>query len=455
MNPRTIPTSTTSALLLAPLVLALLGASGSARAAVVTVSKNGPITTIQGGIDAAADGDTVRVLAGTYAEAVVIPLQKPGLILQGKGKVILDVRGPGGAALGFGIDIQANGATVRGLSIRNAATLGFDTGDGIRIVGEQALIEKCAFEGNEETGVHVFGDTARIRKCVFRSNGDGIVIDQALNVRVESCAFRASGSGSVRMFGATNAVLDKLTVTEGGNASTISTSGGNSDGVEVTRCKIRLSGDGAVILNGNDCRIANVDVVLSSGGLFVSGDRAVIEKCKLFTSVDGSDAITISQGVDIEMRDNFVSSSSGGSLSVHECSGGFVTGNRAKNTGGDGNSGLEISSCTSLLIENNVVTTCGGDAFRISGANNVLRDCVAKDAGVDGFDILPDATNTRLEACIALRCDAEGFENSSTGVQLVDCVSKHNRLDLANDGTLALVDIVFATGGANVTPEVD
>lgn len=455
MNSRTTSTSRLHGPLLALAVLALVGATAGAHAAVVTVSKNGPITTIQGGVDAAADGDTVRVLAGTYAEAVVIPLQKPGLILQGKGKVILDVRGPGGAALGFGIDIQANGATVRGISIRNAATLGFDTGDGIRIVGEQALIEKCSFEGNDESGVHVFGDSARIRKCTFRSNRNGVIIDQAVGVRVESCSFRSSGTSSVRMEGATNAVLDKLTVTEGGNGSTITTSGGDSDGVQVTRCKIRLSGDSAVSLNGIDCRIANVDVVLSSGGLFVSGDRAVIEKCKLVTSVDGSAAITISQGVDIEMKDNFVSGSSGDSLAVHGCTGGFVTGNRAKNTGGDGNSGLEISSCTSLLIENNVVTTCGGDAFRISGANNVLRDCVAKDAGVDGFDIRPDATDTRLEQCFALRCDAEGFENSAIGVQLVDCVAKQNRLDLANDGTLALVDIQFTTGGANVAPEVD
>ncbi|MBL8767934.1 MAG: hypothetical protein JNL94_11240, partial [Planctomycetes bacterium] len=88
-------------------------------------------------------------------------------------------------------------------------------------------------------------------------------------------------------------------------------------------------------------------------------------------------------------------------------------------------------------------------------ANNVLRDCVAKDIGVDGFDIRPEGTNTRLENCLALRCDGEGIENSATGVELVDCVSKQNRLDLANDGTLDLVDIAFVTGGANVAPEVD
>lgn len=455
MNPRTAMTPFLRSTLTGLLTSTALAASGFVHAAIVTVSKNGPITTIQGGIDAAADGDTVRVLAGTYAEAIVLPLQKPGLILQGKGKVILDVRGPAGAALGFGIDIQANGATVRGISIRNAATLGLDTGDGIRIVGEQATIEKCSIEGNEETGIHVFGDTARIRKCTFRSNRNHVILEQAVGVRVESCSFRAPRTSSVRLLGATNAVLDKLTIVEGGNGSSITTSGGDSNGVQVTRCNLRLPGDSAVSLNGNDCRISDVSVIVGSGGLFISGDRAVIANCKVFTTVDGSDALTISQGVDIEMKDNLVVNSSGGALTLNNCQGGFVTGNRARNTSGTSLAGLDVELSTGLLIENNVVTGSAVDAFRIAGANNVLRNCVAKDVGIDGFDIRPEGTNTRLENCVALRCDAEGFENSATGVELVDCVAKQCRLDLANDGTLDLVDIAFVTGGANVAPEVD
>jgi hypothetical protein len=439
-----------------PLVGILLGmGERSVDAAVITVSKNGPITTIQAGIDAAADSDTVRVLPGTYAESVVIPLQKFGLTLQGKGKVILDVRGPGGAPLGIGIDIQANSATVRGLTIRNAVGLGLELGDGIRIVGEDVLIEKCVLEANGDSGIRVIGNTARIRKCVFRSNEDGILLQQAEGARIESCAFRSSSGSAIELEQAHDAILDKLTITTNGNGTSISTNNGDSDRVQVTRSAIRLSGDGAVILNGVDCRIANVNVIMGSGGLFIAGDRAVIEKCKVKTVVDGSNAMTISSGVDIRMERNVVTGSSGGSYQINDCTGGVVSDNVAKNTGGDGNPAFEANSSTGLTFEDNLASQVGGDGYFIAGADHVLRDCVAKDVGVDGFDIRPDATNTRLENCVALRCDAEGFENSATAVDLIDCVAKLCRLDLANDGTFGTLDIQFTTGGANVAPEVD
>src|SRR5262249_26300088 len=67
------------------------------------------------GSAALAYGDTVRVAAGTYAEAV--PLTK-AVTLQGGGSAVPFLAGPGS---GTGLDVTAAGATVAGFTVQNFA----------------------------------------------------------------------------------------------------------------------------------------------------------------------------------------------------------------------------------------------------------------------------------------------------------------------------------------------
>ena len=81
----------------------------------ITVGRNGPFTRIQAALDAAASGATITVLAGTYAERIVIT--KP-VKLEGREAVIDGLAG-GLDGRHVGIDVRADDVEISGFTIQN------------------------------------------------------------------------------------------------------------------------------------------------------------------------------------------------------------------------------------------------------------------------------------------------------------------------------------------------
>lgn len=128
---------------------------------------------IQAAIDAAADGDTVLVQPGIYAERIVWA------------STSIRVRSAGGAAvtaidaseLGPGSVVQMNGvdgpvAELRGFTITGGSAA---DGAGLALQGGAPVIADCVITGNHAGarvggGVLSFGSRARFERSVFRGN---------------------------------------------------------------------------------------------------------------------------------------------------------------------------------------------------------------------------------------------------------------------------------------------
>ncbi len=141
---------------------------------------------IQRGVDAASDGDTTLVAAGTYVENLVVR-KKITLAGSGKGDSVLDAGG-NGAALTI---INTDGVVIRDLTITNAAG---DAFGGLYCANSTVSAERCRIEGNSAAfgaGVFLSESCVTLKECRIEGNiaeksGGGIYIWQS-RVLIDSC----------------------------------------------------------------------------------------------------------------------------------------------------------------------------------------------------------------------------------------------------------------------------
>ncbi|MFH0947077.1 MAG: right-handed parallel beta-helix repeat-containing protein [Planctomycetota bacterium] len=109
---------------------------------------------------------------------------------------------------------------------------------------------------------------------------------------------------------------------------------------------------------------------------------------------------------------------------------------------------------------NNTIDRCAardvaGDGFYVSGAGNTLSRCKATDCDKDGFDIGAGAGNS-LNLCKATNCAAEGLDNGGTGTTATNCTLKRSRIDFAGGGGMtSWAGTTYTTGGEGVSGEID
>ncbi len=222
-----------------------------APGSVLVVSQSGPadFTTIQSAYDAAADGDIVLVLPGTYAVAQGPVLQTSGkrvrvMSRDGAAATVIDASGrccalatealpvPLGPA-----DQVIEGFTVTG-SVGTAAIVGsvtfrdcvFSANSSVdsatpsaaRVaIGRSAIFDGCRFIGNGAAGPGGFSATAssdaatvRFVDCSFESNvgGSATIVAGASALEFDGCSFvgNSSGIGAIGQFGGSLVMEDCL-----------------------------------------------------------------------------------------------------------------------------------------------------------------------------------------------------------------------------------------------------
>ncbi len=179
-------------------IAAALGLLFAPVAAPAFLEVPGTYPTIQEAVDAAGEGDVVRVAPGIYTESVVIAGKAivlashyatsgdPALI----DRTVID---GGGAA--HAIEIAGSvgpGTVIRGFTIRNAS-------DGVRAWGRFDFLNNRV-TGNDDGIDYESGSGGLVRDCTFENNrDDGIDLDQDVAVVIEHSILRNNDNDGIEV----------------------------------------------------------------------------------------------------------------------------------------------------------------------------------------------------------------------------------------------------------------
>ncbi|MDP6775997.1 MAG: right-handed parallel beta-helix repeat-containing protein [Candidatus Latescibacteria bacterium] len=198
-------------------------------------------STIQGAIDAAADGDTIIVSPGLYQESLVLADKTIALVskhfLTGRPDAIAEtiIDGDGGDNVIKVTDTVGLETTISGFTIRNAddgitAYGSFrlthchitQTADGIDFERGGGLVRYCRFTHNRDDGIDLDGPTAAtVEHCeIVDNNDDGIEIrlhpytGETLRVHIRNNRIERNGEDGIQLIDY-DTVSDRTFVIEG------------------------------------------------------------------------------------------------------------------------------------------------------------------------------------------------------------------------------------------------
>ncbi|MCU0725245.1 MAG: right-handed parallel beta-helix repeat-containing protein [Planctomycetes bacterium] len=238
--------------------------------------------TIQAAVDAAPDGATIEIAAGTWPAAVTIA-GRTGLRLTGKDAVL-----DGGGGPGVAID-QCEGIALTGLTLRNCSSHCLSVSK-----SKWILLSKCRIEDALLDGAVLFQCTGvGFSRCSFeRCANYGIRESDSTSVVVSKCAFRTIGDKAISLseygspgpsgsaivgntisgvnnygilIGASGVVVAKNVLSDIALAGITCDTSGTPEGTRIVKNLIRDTGEQGVILGGVDS-LAEKNTVSDTGG---------------------------------------------------------------------------------------------------------------------------------------------------------------------------------------------
>jgi len=360
-------------------VLILL--AGSAQANTLKVPSQYP--TIQAAIDAATQGDTIRIAAGTYRESLDWEGKDLTVSGAGAGQSIIDPGpangGPGGGCLytsGLSAASRIEGLTFQGGYQGVDLVSNYVIGGGMFNDNSSPTVTNCAFQGNSATdggGMSNYGNST-VSHCTFTGNVGvflgGSAMDNEGDVTITDCDFTGNlglqSPIAVVCYGNTTVTRCSFTSNNGLAMRTFASA-------TVTDCN--FAGNSGGLFSQGDVRVTDCNFVGNSGG-YVGG--LYLHYCQ--GTVTGCTFTGNSAGQGGAMRVLF--SGSHDATTVSDCK---FTNNVADEGGAiaNGEASLTMTNCT---LTSNTASQEGGGIFNTFMASLTLTNCdiAGNSAGVGG-----------------------------------------------------------------------
>ncbi|MCD6447637.1 MAG: right-handed parallel beta-helix repeat-containing protein, partial [Thermoplasmata archaeon] len=202
----------------------------STSSKILYVGGTGPnnYTSIQDAINAASDGDTIFVYAGTYYENIIIN-KSITLIGENRNTTIIDGNNAGNV-----VNITANNVTIQGFTIRNSGSHWPHAGIKIWYTNN-VIIHNCNISNNDRCGITI--DNSRnisILSCDIGNNYHGIVFDSSNKNSIYNCSIIGNNEGGIYLFFSYNNSIFHCNVSNNEVGIGLAESSNNS----ISHCKI-------------------------------------------------------------------------------------------------------------------------------------------------------------------------------------------------------------------------
>lgn len=303
--------------------------------------------------------------------------------------------------------------------------------------------------GSDSAGAGIEGNTGtRVRSTFISVSGSNVVVRK--NAATDGWSTFISQNGAGAGNGATVEMNTAMRC-----AGTFINVSGLGPVVRLNKAALSL---GDITANGNNA-VVEQNQMVDFGYISVQGDNLTIRKNIVMGAPNDRNGISANQSTSAGgglIEDNKVADAANYGMYAN-CNNLVIRGNSFTRTGIESEGGVRIDGSLNK-ITNNLVMTCSGPAFSVNGATNILVNCSASGASVDGFQI--NNNGCTLLKCVAMLCGGEGLDNGGQGTTVTGSVFKKNRIDVANDGTFVnvltfSVDNMFGTGGVTTLPQVD
>jgi len=357
--------------------------------------------TIQAGIDAASDGDTVLVASGTYVENISFSGKAITVLGGGADLTVID-----GSYLGT-VALFNNGerrdSVLDGFTLQNGIGLmvgSYTYGGGISVRYASPTIQNCTIQLNAASwggGLHVYNSSAAIANCLITNNstsndGGGICFSEGSTSIITGCTVNNNSGGwggGIYVYKCSTEIVDSFI--EGNSADL----GGGLCFQEVSEATVQggtISGNfssnkgGGILCYGasptiTNCTISGNSADNEGGGIHCDQQSAPnISYNTISANIGNGIYLTVSPAT---ITNNTISDNQGGSGCGIYChrsdaiiSDNIITGNAGNGSGGGIRLDQGSPTVSDNIIANNYAGSIGGgitfDAVSPSFINNTI-----------------------------------------------------------------------------------